>query len=146
MSAEPVQSYANHVRRPPLLYYASCVALIAGAVGFGWALFRPPGHLAASGLLATLGAGGIAWFARINALIVQDRVIRIEERVRLDRLLPADLKPRVDELTIGQIASLRFASDGEVAELVRQVLAENLHDRKVIKQRIRSWRADWLRV
>ena len=146
MTAEPVQSYANHVRRPPLLYYASCAALILGASGFGWILFRQPSLFAASGLLAALGAGGIAWYARINALIVQDRVIRLEERVRLDRLLPADLKPRIGDLTIGQIASLRFASDAEVADLARQVLAEGLHDRREIKRRIRSWRADWMRV
>src|SRR5262245_55479259 len=118
MSAEPVQSYDNHVRRPPLLYYASCAALVAGAIGFGWLLYRQPGLLAASGLVATLGAGGIAWYARINALIVQDRVIRLEERVRLERLLPADLRPRIGDLTIGQIASIRFAGDDELAELV----------------------------
>ena len=146
MSTEPVQNYANHVRRPPLLYYAACGALILGALGFGWVLFRQPSIAAASALLATLGAGGIAWYARINALIVQDRVIRLEERVRLDRLLPADLKPRIGDLTIGQIASLRFASDAEVGDLVRQVLTENLHDRRAIKQRIRDWRADWMRV
>ena len=146
MNAEPAQTYANHVRRPPLLYYASCAALIVGALGFGWTLYRQPGLLAASGLLATLGAGGIAWYARINALIVQDRVIRLEERLRLERLLPAELKGRIGDLTIGQIASLRFASDEELPELARQVLAEDLRDRRAIKRRIRDWRADWMRV
>jgi hypothetical protein len=146
MNAEPAQTYANHVRRPPLLYYASCGALIVGALGFGWDLFRHPSVVAASGLVATLGAGGIAWYARINALRVQDRVIRLEERLRLERLLPADLRARIGELGFGQLAALRFASDDEVAELFRQVLAEDLQDRRVIKRRIRNWRADWMRV
>jgi hypothetical protein len=146
MPVEPVQSYANHVRRPPSLYYASCTALVLGALGFAWISIRQPSLPSVAALLAILGAGGIAWYARINALIVQDRVIRLEERVRLDRLLPGDLKPRIGELSIAQLASLRFASDEEVVELVRQVLAEWLHDRRTIKKRIRSWRADWLRV
>jgi len=146
MNAEPAQSYANHVRRPPLLYYASCTALVAGAIGFGWVLFRQPGILAASGLIATLGAGGIAWYVRISPLIVQDRVIRLEERVRLEKLLPAELRGRIAELSIGQLASLRFASDDELPELTRQVLTEDLRDRRAIKKRIRNWRADWMRV
>lgn len=146
MTDRPVQSYANHVRQPPNLYYAACAALILGALGFLWVTIRHPGWLPVSGLLTALGAGGAAWYARINALIVQDRVIRIEERVRLQRILPGDLMSRFDDLTIGQVASLRFASDGEVADLFRQVVAESLTDRKEIKRRIKSWRGDWLRV
>lgn len=146
MSQVPQQSYANHVRRVPLGYWATSLALLFGALGFAWVAFRQPTVTTVSALLVALGAGGAAWYARINSLRVQDRVIRLEERIRLDRLLPADLKQRVEDLSIGQIISLRFASDSEVGELVRQVLAENLHDRKAIKQRVQSWRADWMRV
>ena len=142
----PVQTYENHVRRVPLGYWAACLAILFGAIGFAWLLFRQPGVASASGLLVALGAGGAAWYARINALRAQDRVIRLEERIRLERLLPADLKPRIEDLSVAQIVSLRFASDDEVAGLLRQVLAENLHDRKAIKRRIQSWRADWMRV
>jgi hypothetical protein len=146
MPNAPAQSYANHVRKVPLGYWATCLAILFGAIGLGWTVFRQPSVATVSALLVALGAGGAAWYARINALLAQDRVIRHEERTRLERILPADLKARIEELSVAQIVSLRFASDGEVAELMRQVLAEGLHDRKAIKQRIRDWRADWMRV
>ena len=146
MIQEREQSYSNHVRKVPLGYWAACLAILFGALGFVWLLIRQPSLANASALLLALGAGGAAWYARINALRAQDRVIRLEERLRLASLLPDDLKARISELSIGQIAALRFAADSEVAELLRQVLAENLHDRKAIKRRIRSWRADWMRV
>lgn len=146
MPTVPEQSYENHVRRVPAGYWATCLAILFGAIGLAWVAFRQPSVGSVSALLLALGAGGAAWYARINALLAQDRVIRHEERTRLERLLPADLKPRIEELSVAQIVSLRFASDGEVGELMRQVLAEGLHDRKAIKQRIRSWRADWMRV
>jgi hypothetical protein len=88
----------------------------------------------------------LLWPVRTMVLTVQDRVIRLEERLRLERLLPADLEARIPELTVGQLVSLRFASDEEVAELTRQVLDEKLHDRKEIKKRIKSWRPDHQRA
>ena len=94
---QPAQSYANHVRQPPALYYAACAALVLGALGFLWVTIRQPGLMSVSGLLTALGAGGAAWYARINPLRVQDRVVRIEERVRFDRILPGELKGRIDE-------------------------------------------------
>ena len=140
------QTYSNHVRRVPLLYWATCLALLFGAIGFAWVAFRAPSIASVSALLVALGASGAAWFARINALRAQDRTIRLEEWVRFERLLPAELRARVGDLSFDQIAALRFASDAEVVDLLRQVLTENLHDRKVIKQRVRDWRADWMRV
>jgi hypothetical protein len=84
--------------------------------------------------------------ARLFALTVQDRVIRLEERLRYARLLPDDLKSRIDEFTIPQLASLRFASDSELPALARRVLAENLQHRKTIKRLVQNWRADYLRA
>jgi hypothetical protein len=86
------------------------------------------------------------FYARIFALTVQDRVIRLEMRLRLVGLLPPDLQPRIGEFTVAQLVSLRFASDEELPELARQVLQENLSDRKVIKRRIKKWQADFLRA
>jgi len=88
----------------------------------------------------------LLWPLRNAALTVQNRVIRLEERLRLATLLPADLKPRIAELTVGQLVALRFASDEELPGLVRQVLDENLTDKKEIKKRVKNWRADHLRV
>lgn len=146
MKSEPVQTFENHVRRVPLGYWATCLALLFGALALVWVAWRQPSVAAFANLLVALGASGAAWYARINALRAQDRVIRHEERTRLERILPPELRPRIAELSIAQIAALRFASDGEVAELMRQVLDENLHDRKAIKRRIQHWRADWMRV
>jgi hypothetical protein len=84
--------------------------------------------------------------ARIMALSVQDRVIRLEERIRYERLLPADLKPRIGDFTVSQCVSLRFASDAELPALARKVLDEKLNQRKTIKQLIKSWKPDFLRA
>ena len=80
------------------------------------------------------------------ALSVQDRVIRLEERLRCERLLPPDLQARIVELEPGQLISLRFASDAELPALARKVLDEKMKDRKAIKQLIKNWRADYLRA
>jgi hypothetical protein len=80
------------------------------------------------------------------AIKVQDRLIRLEERLRLERLLAADLRPRIEEFTIEQLVALRFASNAELPELARKVLDEKLNDRKAIKQLIKTWRPDFVRA
>lgn len=87
-----------------------------------------------------------ALYSRIFALGVQDRVIRLEERLRMERLLPEDLRARIGSFTTEQLIALRFASDSELPELARRVLAERLSDRKTIKAAIREWRPDEQRV
>jgi uncharacterized membrane protein YciS (DUF1049 family) len=83
---------------------------------------------------------------RVMALKVQDRVIRLEERLRYDRVLPADLRPRIGEFTVSQLVSLRFASDAELPALARKVLDEKMTERKAIKQLVKAWRPDYLRA
>src|SRR5260370_18982138 len=80
----------------------------------------------------------VVFRARLFALGVQDRVIRLEERVRYERVLPADLQARCGELSIGQIVSLRFASDAELPALARKVLDEKVTERKAINQLIQN--------
>jgi Family of unknown function (DUF6526) len=84
--------------------------------------------------------------ARSYALTVQNRVIRLEERTRLQRCLPEDLRARIDELKTSQLVALRFCSDEELPEITREVLSGELRERNEIKKRISKWRADWLRV
>ena len=84
--------------------------------------------------------------ARRFALAVQDRVIRLEERLRYQRLLPADLQPRIEEFTVAQLVSLRFASDAELPALARKVLDEKMQERKAIKQLVKNWKPDYLRA
>jgi len=77
---------------------------------------------------------------------VQDRVIRLEQRLRMERLLPADLMGRFGEFEPQQLVALRFAGDGELPELARRVLAGELRSSAQIKQQIKDWQADWLRA
>ena len=97
-------------------------------------------------------AGGVALAAlvllfrlRTYPLKVQDRVIRLEERLRLQALAPAEWHSQIYRLTEDQLIALRFAADDEVVELAKQALEHNLN-RKQIKERIKSWRADTWRV
>lgn len=144
------QSYANHRRFVPLYHY----------VGFGiltinllWSLYRLiwslPGVPFFDRFLSVAVAFAlliILLYARVFALAAQDRVIRLEETLRMERLLPADLKARIPELTRGQLIGLRFASDEELADLVRKVLDGKIRKADEIKKMVRNWRVDWLRV
>jgi len=88
----------------------------------------------------------LAFLARLFALGVQDRVIRLEERLRYQKLLPEDLKARINEFTTIQLVALCFASDTELPALARKVLAEKVKERKAIKQMIQNWRAGYQRI
>jgi hypothetical protein len=88
----------------------------------------------------------LAFNARIFALKVQDRMIRLEMQLRLKQLLPAELQPGIQEFTVGQLVSLRFASDAELPDLARKVLEGKLIDRKTVKKLIRNWQPDFLRA
>ena len=146
MSERPPQTLANHARFVPAYHFFTASLLL---INLAWsvraALRNPQGEsLVALGLGVALVL--MFLYARNFALTVQDRVIRLEERLRMERLLPADLKGRIDELRPGQFVALRFASDAELAELTRRVLAGELAGAGSIKKAIRSWRADHLRA
>ncbi len=145
--AEPTpQTFENHTRWVPLYHYVGCPIFLLNMV---WALYRlvtdssadtAIGAVLAFGFLVTL------LFAREFASKSQDRVIRLEERLRMRELLPDDLQPRINDFTTGQLISLRFASDAELPDLARAVLVEDITSRKAIKERIRTWRPDYQRV
>ena len=97
-------------------------------------------------LLVAIALIMCALYGRIFALTVQDRVIRLEMRLRMEQVLPADLRARIGEFSVGQLVALRFASDAELPELARKVLDGKIEDRKAIKQMVRDWQADWLRA
>lgn len=144
------QSFANHTRIVPL-YHFFLIGILT--INLGWTIFRLfapipgtplPDRIWAVVVAAALGL--LAYFARIFALRAQDRVIRLEERLRYETLLPAELKAGARELRRGQILALRFASDAELAGLVRAVLDKKLSEPKEIKKAIQSWRADYFRL
>jgi Family of unknown function (DUF6526) len=141
------QNFANHRRTFPLFHFFVIPVMV---LNFVWCIYRLwKGGFTADGverLLVAIALVGGFLAARIMALTVQDRVIRLEERLRYERVLPADLKPRIPELTVAQIVSLRFASDAELPTLARKVLDEKMRERKAIKQMVKSWRPDFLRA
>ena len=145
--AEPArQSYRNHFRIiPPFHLLLSSILL----VNFVWCLYRSVVAFSWPTLLAALmGFAFLLMFVymRTFPLTVQDRLIRLEMRLRLERLLPADLKARVPDLTVAQLIALRFAGDAELPGLVREVLDQRMTRQKDIKQKIRDWQADHLRA
>ena len=145
-SAESRQTFENHVQRVSNVYGAGFLfAFLAALYAIAKALAEPSLDTAA-GLLTSLALLVALAFVRTNALRVQDRVIRLEMHVRLARVLPADLQPRIDELSLGQLVSLRFASDAELPALTRRVLDEKLTDRTAIKKLVVDWQADSFRV
>jgi hypothetical protein len=109
------------------------------------AVARPTWDTVVAGLM---GVALLVMFllARIFALTVQDRVIRLEMRLRMRELLPPDLQPRIGEFTRDQLVALRFAGDAELPALARRVLDERLQDRKAIKQLVQQWQADHFRA
>jgi hypothetical protein len=141
------QTFSNHARFfPPFHFFVVPVMLI----NFAWSIYRwKLSGFSLDGFIAVVVAGALAvgfLSARLMALSVQDRVIRLEERLRYERLLPADLKPRIGEFTVSQFVSLRFASDAELPALARKVLDEKLNQRKTIKQLVKNWKPDYLRA
>lgn len=87
----------------------------------------------------------LAFKVRLYSLKVQDRVIRLEERLRLTQLMPEPLRSRIPELTEDQLCGLRFASDAEVAKLAERAMNEKM-SRSDIKKAIKTWRPDYWRV
>jgi len=141
------QNYKNHAKFVPLFHFFSAPILIMNLV---WSCVRLwKSHFGIEGFLGLVVAAGLLGMllsGRLAALAVQDRVIRLEEQLRYARLLPDDLKERIGDFTIGQIVSLRFASDAELPALARKVLSENVQDRKQIKRMVQNWKADYLRA
>ena len=141
------QSLKNHGRFVPLYHFFTLPVLI---INFVWSLIRLwKLGLSFSGVFGIFLAAALflgALYGRLFALAVQDRLIRLEERLRYERVLREELRWRADELTPSQFISLRFASDEELPALMQKVLDEKLTDRKAIKQLIKNWRPDFLRA
>ena len=144
--SESRQSFENHARIVPG-YHRWTLALVAiPALYFAYRTILDFSVDRLALFLFSVGVALTTTYTRVFPVGVQDRVIRLEERGRLERLLPADLRSRIPDLSTRQLVSLRFASDAELPELVRRVLAGELSGRNEIKRAIRDWRADDQRI
>ncbi len=145
MSEKKPQTFANYVRWDPLFHFivlpVFVLAAIGGTIHFLW---RPSFHTGSFFVISVAAVIGVLK-VRLYSLKVQDRVIRLEERLRLTTLCPEPLRSRIPELTEDQLIALRFASDAEAPKLAERALSEKL-SRADIKKAIQTWRPDYWRV
>jgi hypothetical protein len=139
------QSLKNHGRLDPAFHIFIFAVYLLNLVYAGFHLYRQPSLSSGWYLVLSIVVIVPILKMRMYPLKVQDRVIRLEERLRLQALAPPEWRPQIYRLSESQLIGLRFAADDEVVELARQALEHNL-TRKQIKERIRSWRADDWRV
>lgn len=145
--AEKPQNLQNHVRIVPPYHMFVFPVLF---VNIGWAIYRvvkfPISFPTVFGVFLAVALLILALYARLFALTVQDRIIRLEMRMRLAELLPPDLRPRIPEFTVAQLVSMRFACDAELPALARKVLDDKMSDRKAIKRLVKDWQGDYVRA
>jgi hypothetical protein len=140
------QTFANHTRwHPPFHFFVLPVMLI----NFIWSIVQfvmSLGWNSGWWIVVSLALLLLTFFVRTNSLKVQDRIIRLEEKLRYQQVLSPAVAQRSSALTPGQIVALRFAGDDELEELVSAVATGKLAKPKNIKQAIKNWRADTFRV
>lgn len=141
-----IQNYENHTRYHPPFHFVMFPLVLLNLIWSIVSLWREPGMDTLKDLLVALLLAIIGFLARGSALKVQDRVIRLEERLRYQSVLPPNLAKRAEGLKTGQMIALRFASDDELPELVQQTLEGKFQTAKDIKLAIKQWRGDYLRV
>ena len=147
MANENTQNLQNHTRLVPPFHMFVLPVFLLNAGGSIYHIVRAGiTYGSVVNVLVAFALLTFALYARLFALTVQDRVIRLEMRMRLAELLPAELRPRIPEFTVAQLVSLRFAGDAELPALARKVLDEKMSDRKAIKQLVKDWQADYLRA
>jgi hypothetical protein len=143
---QPAQSYANHRRWFPLFHYFALPILTIHVVVTTTGLLRQPSLETAWSVVVALALLGGILANRVSALIVQSRVVRLETTLRLMRVLPAELRPRVSELRLGHLVALRFAPDEELTTLVERCLNGELRSVDEVKRAIRRWQPDHVRA
>jgi uncharacterized protein DUF6526 len=142
----PDQDYATHRRYHPLFHFFAIPVLTINLLLSIYIAIRHPVLLAFWNALVAAALLATCFLTRIYGLRNQDRLIRLEERVRLATLLPPDLRGRIGELSMGNLIGLRFCGDDEVADVTRAVLNGELKGRDEIKKRVQNWRADHHRL
>jgi hypothetical protein len=140
------QTFANHTRwHPPFHFFVLPVMLI----NFIWSIVQfvmSPGWNSGWWIVVSLALLLLTFFVRTNSLKVQDRIIRLEETIRYQRVLSPAVVQRSSALTVAQIVALRFAGDDQLEELVKAVADGKFARPKDIKRGIKNWRADTFRV
>jgi hypothetical protein len=143
---ETTQTFANHTRWHPAFHFFVLPVML---INFIWSVVefvRAPGWDSGWWVVVSLALLLLTSFVRTNSLKVQDRIIRLEEKLRYQQVLSPAVVQQTNGLSVGQIVALRFAGDDELEELVSAVAAGKLAKPKDIKQAVKNWRADTFRV
>ena len=140
------QNYKNHVRWFPLVHFILTPLLVLNLIWQAVRLYQEPNWDREENLMVAAALIILSIAARLQALKAQDRIIRLEERLRYNRLLTGDVAEKAATLPTGQIIALRFASDEELPSLVQRTLDGEFKTDKEIKLAVKNWRGDHLRV
>ena len=143
---QKVQTYANHRRWYPLFHFVLMPLLAINLLSHLVRFIMAPSWTLFFWVVLSVALVVMALTARLMALKAQDRVIRLEERLRYREVLSAEVAKRADGLTLGQMIALRFASDDELADLIERTLNGEFSRGKEIKLAVRNWRGDYVRV
>ncbi len=144
--SQSAQTYATHVRWHPPYHFVVAPILALHVFYTIWRVYQEPSFDRIEQLVLAIGIFLVGGLTRINALRVQDRLIRLEEKLRYQKVLPADLAARAKSLPVPFMIALRFASDEELAGLVTQALEGRFEKPVEIKKAIQNWRGDYFRV
>lgn len=140
--AQTAQTYATHRKFVPLFHYVLLPILLFNLLAMVYHAWQEPDMFHIWAAIMGFAFFLTALFARVFALAAQDRVIRLEERLRMRELLPQELKARIHEFSRDQVIGLRFATDDELPELAATVLRDNIQKRDDIKKMVKHWRTD----
>ena len=144
--ANRTQNYKNHFRFQPVFHFVVLPIFLVNFIIAVRHLIQIPSSSTAWDVVIALNFFLLAIIARVMALSVQDRVIRLEMRLRLQQILPPDLRGRILDLTPRQLVCMRFADDQEMPELMREILAGKLRTLKEMKLAVKNWQGDFLRA
>jgi hypothetical protein len=143
--SDGVQSYGNHLRFLPPWHFFAIPVVASNAVVEIVRLIRAPSLLAAWAAIFAVALATALVLARWMPLRVQDRLIRLEETLRLERLMP-DRAMDIERLSVAQLIGLRFASDAELPHLLDRINSGELGAKDDIKRAVQHWRSDDSRI
>ena len=140
------QTFQNHVRWYPLVHFFVMPVLLINLIWQIVRIVQEPGLDRAEFILLSVALIGLAFAARLQALKVQDRVIKLEESLRFYKILPPELAAQAENLPTSYKLALRFASDDELPEMVQRTVSGEFTNTKEIKLAVKNWRGDYLRA
>ncbi len=140
------QTYQTHRQWVPLWHFVALPIALANLIIAGMGLKQGFSFSTIWVVVFAIGFAAAAYLARQQAIVVQNRLIRLEERLRMRDVLSEGLRGRIGELNTSQLIGLRFAPDAELAGLVERCLSGQLADAEAVKKEIKGWRSDTLRA